>query len=181
MLTSRSTDPRPLTFREVFNRKTFRAGSGGYLMTTRHATRTCAKTVHGSKLAWALRAGGCSQVLRGSFVTADGALVGTIGVANLKTARAATLAQRAASAKDAYLQPLPGGGKTKTLGNGIAFATAEARGHYLVLSWVQAPNGKAIPRSHRKAAAAFAPNVIYGSKLGFALQYRGIAGKPYGT
>jgi hypothetical protein len=182
MLKSRSTDPRPLTLREVFNRKAFTVNGVRYLMTTRQATRACGRTAHGAKLVAALHAGGCNQVLRASFARADGRLAGTIGIANLKTARAASItAKLANTVKDTYLKPVPGRGTTKNLGNGIAFASAEARGHYVVLSWIQAPNGKPIPKSQRRAAGVFEPNVIYGSKLLFALQYRGIAGKPYGS
>src|SRR5918999_2124255 len=149
MLKSRSTDPRPLTLREAFNRKKFTAGGVRYVMTTWQATRSCAKTVNSSKLVSAVRTGGCNQVLRGTFARADGRLAGTIGVANLRTARAATVTAKLANAtKDAYLQPLPGGGVTKTLGKGIAFASAEARGHYVVFSWIQAPNGRTIPQGH---------------------------------
>jgi hypothetical protein len=181
MLKSRSTDPRPLTLREVFRRKRFTAGGVRYVMTTWQTTRSCPKTMNGARLVSAVRRGGCTQVLRGTFARADGKLAGTIGIANLRTDRAATATANLANAtKDAYLQPLPGGGVTKTLGNGIAYASAEARGHYVIFSWIQAPNGRTIPRANRKAAAAFGPHVVYGSRLGFALQYRGIAGKPYG-
>ena len=182
MLKSRSTDPRPLTLREVFNRKAFTVNGVRYVMTTWQATRACGRTAHGTKLVAALRAGGCNQVLRASFARADGKLVGTVGIANLRTARAAAITAKVANTvKDTYLKPLPGRGTTRNLGNGIAYASAESRGHYVVLSWIQAPNGKTIPTNHRKAAAVFEPNVIYGSKLLFALQYRGIAGKPYGS
>jgi hypothetical protein len=182
MLRSRATDPRPLTLREAFGRKSFAVSGVRYVMTTRHATRACTKTVHSARLVSAMRTGGCNQVLRASFATADGKLAGTVGVANLKTARAASATAKLANgAKDAYLAPLPGSGATRTLGKGVAFAAAEARGHYVVLSWIQAPNGRAIPQNRRKAASTFGPSVTYGSRLGFALQYRGIAGKPYGT
>lgn len=181
MLKSRATDPRALTLREVFRRKAFTVSGVHYVMTAWQATRACGRTVHGARLVSALHAGGCNQVLRGTFARADGTLAGTIGIANLKTARAASITAKLANAvKDTYLKPLPGRGTTKNLGNGIAFASAEARGHYVLLSWIQAPSGKSIPKSQRRAASGFGPNVIFGSKLGFALQYRGIAGKPYG-
>jgi hypothetical protein len=182
MLRSRSTDPRPLTLSEAFRRKVFTVSGVHYVLTAAQATRSCARTAHGAALVSALRAGGCSQMLRGTFARADGGLAGTIGVANLRTARAATATAKVANAaKDAYLRPLPGRGATKNLGKGIAFASAEARGHYVLLSWIQAPDGKPIPRAMRKGATVFEPSVIYGSRLGFALQYRGIAGKPYGS
>ncbi|HEX6472558.1 MAG TPA: hypothetical protein VF069_25935 [Streptosporangiaceae bacterium] len=182
MLASRSTDPHPLTLGEAFRRKVFTVNGVHYVLTAAQATRSCTRTAHGAKLVSALRAGRCSQMLRGTFARADGGLAGTVGVANLGTARAASLTAKVANAtKDAYLRPLPGRGVTKNLGKGIAFASAEARGHYVLLSWIQAPNGKAVPRAMRKGATVFEPSVIYGSRLGFALQYRGIAGKPYGT
>ncbi|HEU5158914.1 MAG TPA: hypothetical protein VFU43_18100 [Streptosporangiaceae bacterium] len=181
MLKSRTTDPHPLTLREVFNRKAFTISGVRYVMTTWHATRACGRTAHGARLVAAFRAGGCNQVLRGTFARADGTLAGTIGIANLRTARGASITAKIANTvSDTYLKPLPGRGATRNLGNGIAFASAEARGHYVLLSWIQAPNGKPIPQNLRRAASFFQPNVTYGTKLGFALQYRGIAGKPYG-
>lgn len=176
-LKSRTTDPRALALSEVFKRHRF----GKYVLTAQRQDRNCAKVVHGARFAAVLKAGHCTQLLRATFTTTNGKLIGTIGVANLATATAARKAQSAGAGKDAWLLPLPGSGTTKKIGKGSALGTTEARGHYLLLSWVQRPDGKDLPTSQRGTVSTFVSQVILGSNLGTALQYRGISGKPYGT
>ena len=178
-LKNRATDPTPLTLREVFGKKSFTAGGQKYVRTGVHATRNCAKTVQGAKLTTVIRKGGCSQSLRATFARGDGKLIGTVGILNLKTDTAAKLAQRAAAAKDAFLQPLPGTGVSKTIGKGEALGTAEARGHYLLMTWVQRPDGKKIATKYHKVVSNFGQQLIRGSNLSFALHYRETEGKPF--
>jgi hypothetical protein len=177
---SRATDPKPLTFKEVFTKKKFTAGGVSYVLTARSST-TCAKAVHGVKLLGAMKSGKCTQFLRGTFATANGKLIGTIGVANLSTSSAATIASTAGKAKDAYLIALPAKGLTAKIGQGQALGEAQARGHYLIMSWVQLPNGKKIPTGSAayKVAQAFVQNVIVGSNVSPALHARDETGKPW--
>ncbi|RAY15124.1 hypothetical protein DPM19_10370 [Actinomadura craniellae] len=177
---TRTTDPQALTFTEIFNRSRFTVSRTRYVMTARRAERSCARAVNGTALATAITRGGCSQVLRATFARSDGALVGTVGVFNLSTENAAKLAQRAGGGKDTYLQPLPGGGVTRKIGKGAALGTISVRGHYLVMTWVQRPDGKAVPAAQHKAVSTFGQHVTWGSNLTKALHYRGIEGKPYG-
>lgn len=175
---TRSTDPKPLGLKEIFGKKTsFKYGGKKYVMTTRKATTKCADAVHGTKFRKALKKGGCTQVLRASF--SDGKMVATIGVANLKSLDAAHAAQKASLPKDAFLVALPGAGSTKKLGQGLSVTSADPRFHFLIMSWVQYPNGKKIPKSAYSATSTFIRNVTKGTTLGTALAYRSISGEPY--
>jgi hypothetical protein len=176
-LKSRSSDPQPLTLDEVFKNHAF----GKYVLSTQREDSDCTKIVHGSKFAAALKSGGCTQLLRATYSTTDGKLIGTVGVANMKTETAAKKVQQAGGGKDAWLLPLPGSGTTKKIGKGSALGTAETRGHYVLLSWVQRPDGKQLTSGQQGTVSTFVAQVILGSNLSTALQYRGISGKPYGT
>ncbi|MFC6884283.1 MULTISPECIES: hypothetical protein [Actinomadura] len=178
-LKSRNTDPKPLTLSEVFGKKTFKSGGQKYVRTAASAKRGCKGVVGGVKLTGTLKKGGCTQTLRATYARGDGKLIGTVGVLNLKTETAAKLAVKAAAAKDAFLQALPGAGTTKKIGKGEALGTAEARGHYLVMTWVQRPDGKKIPPAYHKTVSAFGTQVVKDSNLSFALAYRETEGKPY--
>ncbi|MGI5165291.1 hypothetical protein ACQEU3_13110 [Spirillospora sp. CA-253888] len=178
-LKSRQSDPKPLSLAEVFGKSSFKAGKQKYVRAGAKATKGCTGTVTGATLTNAVKKGGCSQALRASYARTDRKLIGTVGILNLKTENAAKLARKAALAKDSFLQPLPGAGSTKTLGKGEALGTAEVRGHYLVMTWVQRPDGKKIPTSAHPAVTAFAQQVIQGSNLSFALHYRETEGKPF--
>ncbi|MFB4313572.1 hypothetical protein [Actinomadura sp. 21ATH] len=178
-LKSRTTDPSPLSLKEAFGKSKFKAGGENYVRTGWHARRDCAKTVNGSKLVSAVKKGGCTQALRATYARGDKVLVGTVGVLNLKTEAAAQAAQKAAVSKDAFLEPLAGSGASKTIGKGEALGTAQAQGHYLVMTWVQRPDGKKIPEKYHKTVSAFGQQLIKGSNLSFALHYRETEGKPY--
>ncbi|MGH3392115.1 MAG: hypothetical protein ACRDOO_24845, partial [Actinomadura sp.] len=174
----RSTDPVPLTLGEIFRHRTFTVGSKRYTMTVWRSDRVCARTVNGATLVTALRRGSCTQVMRATFASADGKLIGTVGVANLSTSTAARATTRLWSTKDAWLRPLPGPGITRKIGTGSALGTFQNKGHYLLMTWVQQPNGKAIPNAQQKLASNFSQSVMLGSGLYEALNYRGTEGKP---
>ncbi|MFP3963594.1 hypothetical protein SMC26_14830 [Actinomadura fulvescens] len=178
-LKSRVTDPRPLTLNEAFGKRSFTSTTGKVARTAWKAQRGCAGIVNGVALGKALKKGGCSQALRATFARGDGKLIGTVGVLNLKTEAAARAAERAAAAKDAYLQPLAGTGVTKKIGKGEALGTAEVRGHYLVMTWVQRPDGKKIAAKYHRLVSTFGQELIRGSNLKFALTYRETEGKPF--
>lgn len=178
---TRATDPEPLTLNEVFGRKSFAAKGVKYVMYTRAASRSCPATVNGAQLVKVLKKAGCTQALRATFARSDGKLVGTVGVLNLRSEKAAKAVERAGAGKDAYLRPLAGKGVTKKIGSGAALGTISVRGHYLVMTWVERPNGKEIPRSQHSAISTFGQQVVLGSNLSKALYYRGIEGKPFRT
>ncbi|MFB9834543.1 hypothetical protein [Actinoallomurus acaciae] len=175
-LMSRTTDPKLLTLNEIFKARSFKAGGRRYLMTARRAERKCSPPTHGTTFRKALARGACDQVLRATF--SNGKLIGTIGVINLRTQTAATSAQSAARQKDAFILALPGAGTTKKIGQGLSLTTTEVNGHYLIMSWVQYPNGKKIAKSDYSAVTSFVKYTTYGSNLRTALNYRSMEGKP---
>jgi hypothetical protein len=175
-LRSRATDPRPLTLNEVFKYRRFKGGGRVYTMTARRADRACPRGTHGAAFRRLLVRGGCDQVLRATFT--NGKLIGTIGVLNLRTQTGARAVQRASHPRDTFVMPLPGPGSTSKIGQGLALTTAEADGHYLIMSWVQYPSGKTITQRDYPAVTAFVQYTTLGSNLRTALNYRSMVGKP---
>jgi hypothetical protein len=175
-LRSRATDPRPLTLNEIFKARSFKASGRRYVMTGRRSERKCSPPTHGTKFRKALAKGGCTQVLRATF--SNGKLIGTIGVINLRTQTAANSVQVTSRQKDAFILALPGSGSTKKIGQGLSLTTAEVDGHYLIMSWVQYPNGKKIASRDYSSVTSFVRSTTYGSNLRTALNYRSMEGKP---
>ncbi|ROO91154.1 hypothetical protein EDD29_8901 [Actinocorallia herbida] len=178
LLKSRKTDPKPLKPGEVFAKDKFTVQGTTYVMHIRKVSKDCSAAVHGTALQSALKKGKCTQFLRATFATKDGRMIGTVGVANLATSQAAAKAEKAAGDKDAYVVALPGKGVTAKIGQGDALGAAWTRGHYLIMTWVQTPNGKPVPAKSKKRARIFAQNTVNGSNLGPALHYRDAMGKP---
>ncbi|WP_019632579.1 hypothetical protein [Actinomadura atramentaria] len=177
-LRSRATDPKPLTLREAFGKKSFTGGGQKYLRTAVRSG-SCAAGVTGAAFVAALKKAGCSQGLRATYARKDGKLIGTVGVLNLRSEKAARYAAKAAAAKSAHLTALPGTGVTAKNGKGEALGSAQVKGHYLVLTWVQRPDGKKIAAAYDKVVAAFGQQVVKSGGLGFALAYRETEGKPF--
>ncbi|RKS76130.1 hypothetical protein BZB76_1480 [Actinomadura pelletieri DSM 43383] len=177
-LQSRTTDPKPLTLKEAFGNGKFKVGKHRYVRTAANQTKSCAAFVGGAKLEKALKKGGCTQALRATYALTSGSLIGTVGVFNLETEEAAELAVKAAADKDAFLVALPGKGVSKTNGKGEALGTSEARGHYLVMTWVQRPDGKKIATKYHAAVRVFGTQLVKSSNLALALHYRETEGKP---
>ncbi|QFG23921.1 hypothetical protein F7P10_25165 [Actinomadura sp. WMMB 499] len=178
-LQSRTTDPAPLTLKEVFGNGKFEVDDHKYARTAWHSGKECNGVVGGDALDAAVKKGDCTQALRATYAISGGALIGTLGVLNLESAAHAKAAEKAAQADDAYLLALPGTGITKTNGKGLALGTAQARGHYLVMTWVQRPNGKTIATKHHDTVRLFGTEIYKGSNLSLALHYRETEGKPF--
>ncbi|MDH2423825.1 hypothetical protein [Sphaerisporangium sp. TRM90804] len=142
---SRKTDPQPLTLDEVFGRKKLSANGRSYTMTVRRADKKCKDAVQGAAIQKALESGACTQLLRASFRDVPGNLIGTVGVANLKTSAAAAKAAKVGNGGELedYVKPLQGkDAVTKFLGSGDdSYAIAWSQGHYLVLLWFQYKDG----------------------------------------
>ncbi|MFF5211779.1 hypothetical protein [Streptosporangium sp. NPDC000396] len=141
---SRTTDPHSLTLNELFKRKKVTIDGQNYLMTIRRTDKKCKDAVVGGKLQKALTAGKCTQLLRASFRDASGKIIGTVGVANLKSVAAAAkvVSIGAGKSREEYMKPLPGKDKvTKFLGSGEAVAGGWKHGHYAVMVWFQYKDG----------------------------------------
>ena len=177
-LQSRTTDPKPLTLKEVFGNGKFKAGKYRYVRTAANAKRGCTDVAGGVTLDKALQKGRCTQALRATYALTTGSLIGTVGVFNLQSETAAKKAVKAAAGKDASLLALPGKGVSKTNGKGEALGTSQARGHYLIMTWVQRPDGKQIASKYHAAVRAFGAQMVKGSNLAVALHYRETEGKP---
>ena len=60
-----------------------------YVRTAASVTKTCSLAVYGADLQAALQTGHCSQVVRASYISGDGTMMGTVGVVNLISSSAA--------------------------------------------------------------------------------------------
>ncbi|WP_248964975.1 hypothetical protein [Sphaerisporangium perillae] len=176
---SRKTDPQPLTLKELFGRKKVTAHGRSYQMTVRRADKKCKDAVHGTAMQKVLTAAGCTQLLRASFRDAPGKLIGTVGVANLRTAAAAKKAAKTGTGGELedYITPLPGKDSvTKLLGSGgESFATAWPQGHYLILLWFQYKDGHKPSKTELKRLNRAATDITEASVFS-ALDTRALTG-----
>ncbi len=85
---TRAQDPEPLTLQELFPPQ-FELNGSSYIRTAADVSKNCSLAVFGSNLQTALQAGRCTQVLRASYISGDGTMMGTVGVANLSSSSAA--------------------------------------------------------------------------------------------
>ncbi|WP_182879632.1 hypothetical protein [Microbispora sp. H10949] len=177
---SRATDKSPLSLREVFGKPKPVNNKRVYIRTVTRKEKKCADGVTGEKITKALKTGGCTQLLRASFADAKGTIIGTVGVANLRTS---AMAKKVASAgagderKD-FLKPLPGKDEaTKHLGSGEASAGGWTYGHYAVLLWFQFKDGHKPTKSELKKLYQAATDVTDASVYP-ALDTRALTGGP---
>ena len=139
---ARTDDPTPLTTAELFPPAfTNEADKISYSLVSTKLDKTCSNAVIGANLIKALQAGNCSQVLRASYVSGDGKIMGTIGVVNLSTTNQAHYAGKVVGQSD-FIAPLTAAkGVASKLGNGTGVVEAEYKGHYLILTWSEFVNG----------------------------------------
>ena len=134
----RTDDPAPLTLAELFPPAFVNETDHGSF--TRAGTKldtTCSKAVIGQDLTSALQDGKCTQVLRASYFSGDGKMMGTIGVANLSTTNEAHHAGKVVGNSD-FVDPLSTTtGVTSKLGKGTGIVEAEYKGHYLIMIWAE--------------------------------------------
>ncbi len=177
---SRTTDKMPLTIKEIFGAKKFAKSGRSYVMTVRRKEKSCDDGVTGESIKKALKAGRCTQLIRASFAGAKGTIIGTVGVANLRTsahAKKVTSAGGGGERKD-YLKPLPGtDDATKQLGGaGEAYAGGWAYGHYAVLLWFQFKDGHKPTKAELKRLYQAASDIT--DKTVFpALEHRSLTGR----
>ena len=112
-----------------------------YTLVATKVDKTCGNAVIGSTLVTALKAGKCTQVVRGSYVSGNNKIMGTIGVINLSTTNEAHYAGKDVGEND-FIAPLTSKtGVASKLGNGTGIVEAEFKGHYLILTWSEFVNG----------------------------------------
>ena len=174
---TRSKDPQALTIAGLYPPQ-FTLNGKSYVRTAASATKTCSAAVYGADLQAALQAGHCSQVVRASYISGDGTMMGTVGVVNLISSNAAHKAGEATGPQE-IVAPLTGKkGPTKKLGTGTGVVYAEIKGHYLILMWAEFTNLKSPSgQAQRQALEQFATNLVTGS-ANINLSTRMLSGKP---
>ena len=80
-------------------------------------------------------------MLRASYLSGDGKIMGTIGVINLVTTNEAHHAGKVVGQND-FIAPLAASkGIASKLGQGTGVVEAQYKGHYLILTWSEFVNG----------------------------------------
>ena len=137
-ITTRAEDPAALSLTELFPARY--AASGTVVRTVQQAGHNCPGMVLGARLRAALRKGGCTQVMRASYLSAGQKIMATIGVLNLADVTDAERAGKATGAT-AFIKQLPGPhGPTRNLMKGTGLEEAQIKGHYLILTWAEFTN-----------------------------------------
>ena len=174
---TRAEDPEPLTITGLYPPQ-FVLGDSSYVRTAASATKTCSLAVYGADLQAALQSGHCTQVLRASYISGDGKMMGTVGVVNLISSSAAQKAGQVTGPRE-IIAPLTGKkGATSKLGSGTGVVQAEIKGHYLILMWAEFANLKSPSgAAQRQALEQFATNLVTGS-ANINLSTRMLTGKP---
>ena len=160
---NRSRDPQALTIAGLYPPR-FSLNGKGYTRTAASATRTRLLAVYGADLQAALQSGKCTQVVRASYLSGDGTMMGTVGVVNLISSNAAQKAGQV-TGPQAIIAPLTGKkGPAKKLGTGTGVVQAEIKGHYLILMWAEYANLKSPSgAAQRQALEQFAADLVTGS------------------
>jgi len=160
---TRAEDPEPLTIAGLYPPQ-FALNGVSYIRTAASVTKTCSLAVYGADLQAALQSGHCTQVLRASYISGDGKMMGTVGVVNLINSSAAQKAGHVSGPQE-IIAPLSGKkGATRKLGSGTGVVQAVQKGHYLILMWAQFTNLKSPSgAAQRQALEQFAANLVTGS------------------
>ena len=158
---TRAEDPSPPTINQLFPAQ-FELSGSSFVRTAANETKTCSLAVYGAELQAALQSGECTQVLRASYVS--GAMMGTIGVINLISAKAATSAGHVTGPQEIIAPLASSKGVTSKLGTGTGVVQAEIKGHYLILMWAEFTDLKPpSTAAQRQQLEQFATNLVTGS------------------
>jgi hypothetical protein len=174
---TRAQDPDPLTIEGLYPPQ-FVLDGLSYVRTAASVTKNCSQAVYGAQLQAALQSGHCSQVLRASYISGNGQMMGTVGVVNLITSSAAQKAGQVTGPQEIIAPLSSKKGATSKLGNGTGVVQAEIKGHYLILMWAEFANLKSPSSTAQKQALEqFAVNLLTGS-ANINLSTRMLSGKP---
>jgi hypothetical protein len=174
---TRAEDPEPLTLQALYPPR-FTLDGSSYTRTAASATRDCTLAVYGSQLQAALQSGHCTQVLRASYISGSGTMMGTVGVVNLSTASAAQDAGRVTGPQEIIAPLSSSQGPTSKLGTGTGVVQAEIKGHYLILMWTEFTSlDSPSTAAARQQLEQFAANLVTGS-ANIDLSTRMLTGKP---
>src|SRR6266536_2037834 len=175
---TRKIDPQKLTLHELFPVR-FTSSGFTYSRTAVRPGKHCSSAVLGSRLQSAVAAADCTQVMRASYLSSGHKkMMGTIGVLNLRTAKAAQHAGKATGPSQCIAQLRGAKGPTRTLTQGTGIEEAEVKGHYLILIWAEfaslhAPKTKA----QKKQLVQFCTRLIK-KTANVSLSRRLVTGQP---
>jgi hypothetical protein len=174
---TRSQDPSPLTLTQLFPPQ-FELDGSSYVRTAAAVSKDCTQAVFGANLQAALQAGHCTQVLRASYISGNGTMMGTVGVANLIGSNAAAKAGATTGPQEIIAPLAAQKGPTSKLGHGTGVVQAEIKGHYLILMWAEFTSLKSPSTSaQRQQLEQFAAALVSGS-ANINLSTRMLTGKP---
>ncbi len=177
-ITTRRDDPTALTLAELFPARFTSGATSGVRTVQRASGANCAKMVLGGKLQAALRKGGCTQVMRASYLSTGQRIMATIGVLNLANVTDTERAGKATGAT-AFIRQLPAAkGPTRNLMKGTGLEEAEIKGHYLILTWAEFTNLKAPKGSKQRAQLDAFSRALVGSTANVSLTSRELLGRP---
>jgi len=160
---TRAEDPEPLTLAELYPPR-FALNGSSYVRAVASQTGDCTLAVYGAQLQAALQSGHCTQILRASYISGNGTMMGTIGVANLSTASEAQQAGQATGPQQIIAPLSSQKGPTSKLGTGTGVVQAEIKGHYLILMWAEFTSLKSpSTAAQRQLLEQFAANLVTGS------------------
>src|SRR5260370_35479202 len=156
----------------------FVLNGSSYVRTAASVTKNGSLAVYGADLQAALQSGHCTQVLRASYISGDGTMMGTVGVVNLASSSAAQKAGQVTGPQEIIAPLSSQKGATSKLGRGTGVVQAEIKGHYLILigaefTNLKSPSGPA----QRQALEQFAANLVTGS-ANINLSTRMLTGTP---
>lgn len=172
-------DPKPLTVAELyppaFTNDTDKTSAS--LVSTK-LDKKCANAVIGQNLIKALKTYKCTQVVRASYVSSNGKIMGTIGVVNLATTNGAHYAGRVIGKNDFVAPLMSKKGVASKLGNGTGLVEADFKGHYLILTWSEYVDGT-VPttQAQDKPLKQFSSDLV-ASTANIALTQRMVTGAP---
>jgi hypothetical protein len=174
---TRAQDPEQPTLQQLFPPQ-FELDGSSYIRTAATVTKNCSLAVFGSDLQAALQAGHCTQILRASYISGNGTMMGTVGVANLTSSSAAQKAGQVTGPQEIIAPLAAQKGPTSKLGNGTGVVQAEIKGHYLILMWAEFTSTKSpSTKAQRQQLEQFATNLVTGS-ANINLSTRMLTGKP---
>ncbi|GAA3154232.1 hypothetical protein GCM10010466_51490 [Planomonospora alba] len=142
-IAQRTADPRPLTVKEVFAEKTLKEGRITLRLADTGIDADCAAAVWGQALAERLAEAGCTQAVRGSYVSADRRHVAQYTLFNLRDKAAADgLVQSLASLhRGGWVRTLDSAQAVFPGADGHTEGSGHAMGHYAGLVWLARADG----------------------------------------
>ena len=148
-LNNRSADSRTLNDGEVFTDTATKVTHGQYTfnLVAKQISGDCQSAAWGSTVLADLKTYGCTQVVRGAYLSTDKEHSGQFIALNMEKLAGSEAVVRDLSPApgSGFIKPLPGDG-VDNFGAGFSAAYPQIFGHYVVISWVQR-NGGAKPAS----------------------------------